>query len=354
MITKEKVLMSLRGVKEPVFGKDLTQMNLVNVEVYENNIKIQVYLRQDVFNQKEDIEKKIKDKLLLAFGNQLGTVEIDFLQVNDYSEVKKRKVLNVIDSLKAKLGRVIAVTSGKGGVGKSTVSINLALALKDLGFKTGLLDCDVYGPTIPTAFGLEGHILEIKDEKILPIEKFGLKMVSIGFMIPEVDTPIIWRGPMLHKAINEMVNNVEWGELDYLVVDLPPGTGDAILSLNSSVKIDGAIVVSTSQKVAHADVAKNINMLKTLSIPILGIVENMSYIECPRGERIYLWGKGGTQKLAQKYEIPFLGELPFFPEIVESMENSNYISVPLKIKENFKDLAQKIIDKLCYKEEEKL
>jgi len=210
----------------------------------------------------------------------------------------------------------------------------------------GLLDADVYGPSIPTAFGLEGTILQIKDEKILPIEKFGLKLVSIGFMLPEVDTPLIWRGPMLHKAINEMVNQVEWGELDYLVVDLPPGTGDAILSLNHSVKIDGAIVVSTSQKVAAADVMKNINMLKTLSIPIIGIVENMSYVECKSGERMYLWGKGGVLKLAQKYELEFLGELPFIPSIVEVMESGNLVFLSEESKRVFMELAKRVINRL--------
>ncbi|MCS7165014.1 MAG: Mrp/NBP35 family ATP-binding protein [Candidatus Calescibacterium sp.] len=346
MITKDKVLLSLRGVREPKFQKDFTQMNLVDVKVNENKVSLKIYLREDVFDQKDEIEKKVRNKINLAFGDQVADLQVEFIKVPDYSDVRKRIKLEVLDESKAKLGRVIAITSGKGGVGKSTVSINLAVALRDLGYRIGLLDADIYGPSIPTAFGLEGHILEIKDEKIQPIEKMGLKMVSIGFMIPEVDTPLIWRGPMLHKAINEMVNEVEWGDLDYLVVDLPPGTGDAILSLNNSVKIDGAIVVSTAQKVAAADVMKNINMLRTLSIPIIGIIQNMSYVECPCGERIYLWGKDGVIQLANKYEIEFLGEIPFIPSVVESMETGNFITLSEQAKIVFREISEKIINRL--------
>ena len=346
MITKDKIIMSLRGVKEPFFQKDFIQMNLIDVDLLENNINIKVYLKEEVFDNKEEIEKKIQEKLKIAFGEQIGNVNIEFIKISDYSQVRRRVKLEVLDSKKANLGKVIAVTSGKGGVGKSTISINLALSLRELGFKVGLLDADVYGPSIPTAFGLEGTILEIRDEKIQPIEKFGLKLVSIGFMIPEVDTPLIWRGPMLHKAINEMVNQVDWDNLDYLVVDLPPGTGDAILSLNNSVKIDGAIVVSTSQKVAAADVMKNINMLKTLSIPIIGIVENMSFIECKNGEKIYLWGKGGVIELAQKYDIEFLGEIPFIPNVVQTMETGNLVMLTEQTKNIFKEFAKKVINRL--------
>jgi ATP-binding protein involved in chromosome partitioning len=343
MITKEKILLALRGVKEPELNKDLTQLNLVDVQVInQDSVKLTLYLKNE--NYKAQIDSKVREKLNLAFGELLKNLDINFVLVDDYSQIRRKIKLEVMNN--RSFGKVIAVTSGKGGVGKSTVSINLALALRDIGFKVGLLDADVYGPSIPTAFGLEGTILQIKDEKIIPIEKFGLKLVSIGFMLPEVDTPLIWRGPMLHKAINEMVNQVEWDQLDYLVVDLPPGTGDAILSLNNSVKVDGAIVVSTSQKVAAADVMKNINMLKTLSIPIIGIVENMSYVECKSGERMYLWGKGGVLNLAQKYELEFLGELPFIPSIVEVMESGNLVFLSEESKKVFMELAKRVINRL--------
>ncbi|MCS7243614.1 MAG: Mrp/NBP35 family ATP-binding protein [Candidatus Calescibacterium sp.] len=346
MITRDKVLMALRGVKEPKFQKDFTQMNLVEVTVDNSNVRIKLYLREDVFEERIEIENKVKNKLQLAFGDQLSSIQVEFVKVNDYSEIRRKIKLDVLNESKVNLGRVIAVTSGKGGVGKSTVSINLAVSFKELGFRVGLLDADVYGPSVPTAFGLEGHILEIRDEKIVPIEKMGLRMVSIGFMIPEVDTPLIWRGPMLHKAINEMVNQVNWGDLDYLIVDLPPGTGDAMLSLNNSVKIDGAIVVSTSQKVAAADVMKNINMLRTLSIPIIGIIQNMSYVECSCGQRIYLWGKNGVLDLASRYNIEFLGEIPFIPSIVDSMEHGNFLMLSKEAKSVFEEISKKIINKL--------
>ena len=344
MITKEKVILALRGVKEPNLQKDLSQLNLLNVEILENKIKITVYLKEDVFYHKDEIEEKINYKIKNAFGQSDYTLSIDFVKVGDYSEVRNKIRSQAIQNLKTDLGKVIAITSGKGGVGKSTVAINLAMAFKELGYKVGLLDADVYGPSIPTAFGLEGQILQIKDEKIQPIEKYGIKLVSIGFMIPEVDTPLIWRGPMLHKAINEMVNQVEWKGIDYLVVDLPPGTGDAILSLNSSVKVTGAIVVSTPQKIAAVDVIKNINMLKTLSIPIIGIVENMSYVQCTDGQKIYLWGKDLVNEIAKKYEIEFLSEIPFIPQLTQEMETGNFL-----INENkkiFIDLAKKISNKL--------
>ncbi|MCX7758259.1 MAG: Mrp/NBP35 family ATP-binding protein [bacterium] len=346
MITKDKVLMALRGVKEPKFQKDFTQMNLVEVTVDDSNVRIKLYLREDVFGERGEIENKIKNKLQLAFGDQLNSIQVEFVKVNDYSEIRRKIKLDVLNENKVNLGKVVAVTSGKGGVGKSTVSINLALSLRELGFRVGLLDADVYGPSVPTAFDLEGHILEIRNEKIVPIEKMGLRMVSIGFMIPEVDTPLIWRGPMLHKAINEMVNQVNWGDLDYLIVDLPPGTGDAILSLNNSVKVDGAVVVSTSQKIAAADVMKNINMLRTLSIPIIGIIQNMSYVECLSGQRIYLWGKNGVVELANRYNIEFLGEVPFIPSIVDSMEHGNFLMLSKEAKSAFEEISKKIINRL--------
>ncbi|MEN3014735.1 MAG: P-loop NTPase [bacterium] len=345
MITKDKVIMSLRGLKEPSSQKDFTQLNLVDVEIKQNDIFVKIYLKKNLADQEKDITDKVIRKLKIAFGEDIN-VSVNYEYVNDYSEVKRRIRLEVLDSMKARLGRVIAVTSGKGGVGKSTISIGLAYFLKELGYRVGLLDADVYGPSIPTAFGLEGHILHIKDEKIQPINKFGLSLVSIGFMIPEIDTPLIWRGPMLHKAINEMVNQVEWNDLDYLVADLPPGTGDAILSLNSSVKIDGAVVVSTAQRVAAADVMKNINMLKTLSIPIIGIVENMSYVECPEGHRVYLWGKNGVKEIAQKYDIEYLGQIPFLPDLVEAMEVGNITNLSEKTKEIFIDFCRTVINRL--------
>lgn len=345
MITKDKILMALRGIKEPQFQKDLTQMNLVDVQIYDDKINLKIYLKELVFDKKDEIEEKVIKKLKLAFGENVQ-IGVDFQKVNDYSEVKRKIKLEVLESNKVKLGKVVAVTSGKGGVGKSTVSVNLAIGLRDLGFNVGILDADVYGPSIPTAFGLERMILEIKDEMIQPIEKFGLKLVSIGFMIPEVDTPLIWRGPMLHKAINEMINQVQWNNLDYLVVDLPPGTGDPILSLNNSVKVDGAIVVSTSQRIAISDVMKNINMLKTLSIPIIGIIENMAYVRCDCGQKIYLWGQNTLSELANKYEIEFLGSIPFLPNVIKAMETGNFVILSDQDKQIFKELALKVINKL--------
>jgi len=191
--------------------------------------------------------------------------------------------------------RLVAVGSGKGGVGKSTVSANLALALSKLGYKVGLLDADVYGPSVPTLLGLKGQRITVNEKnRLVPAEKEGIKVLSIGFMLPSEDTPVIWRGPMLMKALTEFLFNTEWGELDYLVMDLPPGTGDVQITLAQNVHLDGALVVTTPQDVALADVKKAVNMFKEVNIPVLGVVENMAYFKCPRKEVLHLRERQGS------------------------------------------------------------
>jgi len=209
---------------------------------------------------------------------------------------------------------MIAVGSGKGGVGKTTVAVNLAVALAELGHKTGLLDADVYGPNVPRMMGIS-EMPEVEDQRIKPLEQFGVRLMSMGFLNPG-DRPLIWRGPMLHNVIQQFIRGVEWGELDYLVIDLPPGTGDVQLSLMQTVPLSGAIVVTTPSDVSLEDARKAVLMFRQVNVPILGIVENMSYLTCPHcGGRVDVFSSGGGKRTAIEMGTPFLGELPLDPEV---------------------------------------
>src|SRR5208282_2574972 len=211
----------------------------------------------------------------------------------------------------AGLGRIVAIASGKGGVGKSTVSVNLACALRRLGATVGLLDCDIYGPSIPLMMGTRDKPTVSAEEKLVPPISHGVKLMSMGFLI-EGDAPVIWRGPMIMKTIQQFISEVEWGALDYLVVDLPPGTGDAQLSLCQTVPLDGGVIVTTPQEASLGVVRKGIAMFEKVNVPILGIVENMSYFTTPNGDRVEIFGHGGGRAEAERRKIPFLGEVPIF------------------------------------------
>lgn len=205
---------------------------------------------------------------------------------------------------------IIAVASGKGGVGKSTTSVNLAIALKQNGLKVGLLDADIYGPSIPRMMNLKGKPQTTDDKKMVPMQRYGISVMSMGFLIAE-DAPMIWRGPMVHSAITQMFRDVAWGELDVLVVDLPPGTGDAQLTMAQSVDLTGAVIVSTPQDIALIDARKGLNMFRRVDVPVFGMIENMSYFLCPHcGERSDIFGHGGARDEAKTLDVPFLGEIP--------------------------------------------
>jgi len=212
--------------------------------------------------------------------------------------------------------RVVAVASGKGGVGKSTVSVNLACALQHLGAAVGLLDCDIYGPSIPLMMGMHDKPTISAAEKLVPPMSHGVKLMSMGFLI-EGDAPVIWRGPMIMKTIQQFVSEVEWGALDFLLVDLPPGTGDAQISLCQTVPLDGGVIVTTPQEASLGVVRKGLAMFEKLNVPILGIVENMSYFIAPNGDRVEIFGHGGGKAEAERKNVPFLGEIPIFIKIRE-------------------------------------
>ncbi|TLU87828.1 MAG: Mrp/NBP35 family ATP-binding protein [Chlorobium sp.] len=215
---------------------------------------------------------------------------------------------------------IIAIASGKGGVGKSTFAVNLAISLAQTGAKVGLIDADLYGPSIPTMFGLVDAKPDVVEKNLVPLEKYGVKLMSIGFLI-DIDTAVIWRGPMVSSAIKQFISDVEWGDLDYLIFDLPPGTGDIQITIAHTVSLTGAVIVTTPQDVAMADVSKAVSMFRKVNVPILGLVENMSYYELPDGTKDYIFGRHGGEIFAKTNGVPFLGSVPIDRAIREGGDN---------------------------------
>jgi ATP-binding protein involved in chromosome partitioning len=223
------------------------------------------------------------------------------------------------------LGTIIAVSSGKGGVGKSTVAVNLAVALTRAGARVGIMDADIYGPNIPRMLGLEGPPRLDNHDRMVPHEAYGVRVVSLGFLVAP-DQPAIWRGPIIMKVINQFLSDVAWGKLDYLIVDMPPGTGDAQLSLVQATHVHGALIVTTPQDVSTGDALRGAKMFERVGVPILGIVENMSYFECPHcGKPTALFGSGGGRKLADSLGLPLLGEIPLYPRVLEGGDSGRPI-----------------------------
>jgi len=249
----------------------------------------------------------------------------------------------------------IMVMSGKGGVGKSTVAVNLALTLSMEGYKVGILDADIHGPNIPKMLGIEDKKPDVIDSKIIPVSVLNLKVMSMAFLLPDTDSPVIWRGPLKMKAISQFTNDVAWEDLDYMIIDLPPGTGDEPLSIAQLLKSDGAIIVTTPQDVALLDSRKAVNFAKQLNVPVVGIIENMSGLICPHcGKEIDLFKKGGGEKASKELNVPFLGRIPIEMKIVESSDSG----IPFilnngnsKAKEAFKNIILKV-EKFFEKKEE--
>ena len=244
---------------------------------------------------------------------------------------------------------IIAIASGKGGVGKSTFAVNYAVTLEKMGKKVGILDADIYGPSIPRMMGISGRPETNDNKKMIPLVNYGIKCMSIGFLL-DVETPAIWRGPMVMKALDQMFSGVEWGELDYLVIDLPPGTGDAQLTLAQSSKLSGSIIVSTPQDVALIDVRKGINMFKKVNVPVLGIVENMSYFICDScNKRHEIFSYGGAKEAAKEFDTNFLGEIPIDKNLRIQSDNGNplCISAPnSEVSEIYLSIVKKIDESL--------
>ncbi len=319
MLTEDNIRNALREVKYPGYSRDIVSFGLVNqVAVKDGAINVLMQLtvgRPDIAAQiKADSERVLK----ALPGAARVQVEVRYPGAGAAGGSPAATGPNPWEQQRRVPGirRIIAVASGKGGVGKSTVSVNLACALRQLGAKVGLLDCDIYGPTIPLMMGVRQMPTLSAQDKMVPPENHGVKLMSMGFLV-EGDQPVIWRGPMINKTIQQFFSEVEWGDLDVLVVDLPPGTGDAQLSVCQTVPLDGGVIVTTPQEASLGVVRKGIGMFQKVNVPILGIVENMSYFTTPGGERVEIFGHGGGQAEAKRQQVPFLGEVPLFTEIRE-------------------------------------
>lgn len=345
-MTTEKILEALSNVQEPDLGKDLVTLNMVkDVAVNGNEVSFTVVLTTPACPMKEMIKNACINAVKLLV-NKEANVQVNF---TSNTTTKRTDEGNVLPKVK----NIIAVISGKGGVGKSTVSANLALALAQGGAKVGLMDADIYGPSVPIMFGVRGErpmMIDVGAEKpmIAPLERYGIKLISIGLLVDEKNA-VVWRGPMASSAIRQFITDVYWDELDYLVVDMPPGTGDIHLTLMQTVPVTGAVIVTTPQDVALADAKKGIAMFgqAQMNVPIIGLVENMSYYtpaELP-DNKYYIFGKEGGKRLADEYDIPFLGQIP----LVQSIREGGDLGIPVMMgdesitKKAFQDFASIVV-----------
>jgi ATP-binding protein involved in chromosome partitioning len=303
-LTREVVLEALSKVQEPELHKDLVSLNMIrNLEIKGDTVSFTIMLTTPACPLRGKIENEAR-QAVLALGAKSVDLKID---ASVPSDGRARGLLSL------PVRNAIAVASGKGGVGKSTVAVNIAVALAQSGARVGLLDADIYGPNVPTMMGVD-HMPPPKDKKLIPAETYGVKMMSIGFLV-KPGQPLIWRGPMLHSAIRQFLTDVAWEELDYLIIDLPPGTGDAQLSLAQSIPLSGGVIVTMPQQVSLEDASRAMAMFKELNVPILGVVENMSYLELKDGTRMEVFGNGGGKELAELAGVPLIGTIPLDPAV---------------------------------------
>lgn len=347
IITEEQVLAALRNVEDPDLKKDLVTLNMIkDVKIEDRKVGFTLELTTPACPMKEMLKNACTNavKHFVAADAQVN--------INITSRVTKPLDTTQLNAIK----NIVLISSGKGGVGKSTVASNLAVTLAADGAKVGLIDADIYGPSVPIMFDLVGakpSARETEDGKtlILPIEKYGIKLLSLGFFA-DPDQPVPWRGPMASNAVKQLFNDADWGELDYLIVDLPPGTGDIHITISQSFPIAGAVIVTTPQQVALADTKKGLMMFRMpgVTIPVLGVIENMSYFtpaELPEN-KYYIFGKDGGKELAEKYDVPFLGEIP----LVQSIANAGDKGEPIALDKNsplsaaFAEIAGKIAQQI--------
>jgi len=312
MLTESSVRDALKGVKYPGYSRDIISFGLVKQITAADGV---IRVRLELTSPNPEAAARIKADAEQALRGLPGvqSVEVEVHQPVGGAPATGPNPFAGQSHVPG-VRKIVAVASGKGGVGKSTVSVNLACALQHLGARVGLLDCDIYGPSIPLMMGVRERPTISERELMVPPVGHGVKLMSIGFLL-DGDQPVIWRGPMIMKTIQQFFSAVEWGELDYLLVDLPPGTGDAQLSLCQTVPLDGGVIITTPQEASLGVVRKGIAMFQKVNVPILGIVENMSYFVTPGGERVEIFGHGGGRAEATRQKVPFLGEIPLFTEI---------------------------------------
>lgn len=311
-VTEAAIIAALKTVREPDLQRDPVSLGMIkNIKICEGNVAFQVELSSPASPLKAQMERDCREAVM----RQVPGVTALKVEITARVPTKRPMGGKVLPGVK----HVIAVASGKGGVGKSTLSANLAIALAQAGAKVGLMDADVYGPTIPMLMGLEDEelqqvVVRLPDgntaPRIVPPERHGVATVSMGYMVPQ-GQPVVWRGPMLSKVVNQFLNDVDWGERDYLLVDLPPGTGDVTMSLSEAIPLSGAVIVTTPQDVAASIAVKSLRAFQRLNVPILGVIENMAYFVAPdTGKAYYIFGHGGGATAAEELKVPFLGEIP--------------------------------------------
>jgi len=320
---EKQVWEALKGVRFPGMSRDIVSFGFVDGVAVDGGVAtvdlaIVTQSRETAVQVRDDVERA------LSTIGELSSVEVR-LKVGAPPSPAQQAIAqdaNMIPGVR----HVVAVASGKGGVGKSTVASNLAVRLAQLGHSVGLLDADIYGPSLPMMFGINQQPM-VEDNRLIPFEKFGAKLMSLGFVL-DVDQPVIWRGPMVIKAIEQMLGDVEWGELDFMIVDLPPGTGDAQLTISQKVPLSGAVIVSTPQDISLIDARKGLAMFRKVNVPVVGIIENMSSFVCPHcGESTDVFKKGGAERTAETLGCPFLGAIPLDPAIVAGGDRGEPIVV---------------------------
>lgn len=332
-ITRERALQILGTVLDPELHKDLVSLNMIQeLEVEQGLVKFTIMLTTPACPLKNKIESDVRK----AFEGEEG---IKGLQIKISAKVPQNQ--QIPEKINSSIKNIIAVASGKGGVGKSTVAVNLAIALAQKGAQVGIMDADIYGPNVPTMMGLD-QLPKPQNNKIIPAQKHQVKVVSIGFLVKQ-GQPLIWRGPLLHSTIKQFLVDVDWGELDYLVVDLPPGTGDVQLSLAQNIPVTCGIIVTMPQRVSLEDASRGIEMFRKLNIPIAGVIENMASMVLPDGSTIDVFGEGGGEAMANAYGLAFLGRIPLDPEIRRVGDTGE----PIVVSRSKSTPAKKFVDIAC-------
>ncbi len=337
-ITEEAVLKALGTVMDPDLNRDLVSLGMIrDVKIEGPVVSFRLVLTTMACPLKKELEAEARKAVLGIGGVEKVNIEVG-------AEVPQSKKLPDKSPIPG-IRNTIAVASGKGGVGKSTVAVNLALSLAATGSRVGLLDADVYGPSIPLMMGIHENPGATEDEKLIPIENHGVKLMSVGFMLDE-ETPLIWRGPLVMQLIKQFLTGVVWGELDYLVIDLPPGTGDVQLTLVQTIPLTGAVIVTTPQDIALLDARRAIKMFSEVKVPVIGIIENMSVFVCPKcGEKTEIFSHGGGEKTSERYNVPLLGQLPLDLKTREGGDKGTPVTVLAPESEQakaFHDIACKV------------